>query len=152
MNEGKGSLVLFLVSKTPATTWNLLSDFNEHCSFMPNITESKIQWSEKNEVCVRYCYEKLWTESTNYLITRCYEDAMTMVWHADTERGDKRIEGINGFWKVQPYDENRTLIAFFRNVKQSGTFRSVARRLLVSPRSGAKAVRKYLDTYEQQTD
>ena len=152
VNDGQGSLVLFLVSKPPAATWNLLTDFDEHRNFMPHITESKVQWSDGNNFCIRYLYERLWTESTNYLIARCYDDAMTIVWHADMARSDKRFDGMNGFWRIQRYDENRTLVAIFRNVKHSGGVRSMAQRLLVSPRSGAKAVRSHIDSYNRQAD
>lgn len=148
----RGSLVLFLVSKPPVATWNMLTNFDEHWNYMPHVTESEVQWSDGNKLCVRYRYERLWIESTNYLYVRCDDEAMTIVWHADTERSDKRIDGMNVFWKIQRYDESRTLVAVFRNIKHSGAFTGAAQRLLVSPRSGAKAIRGHIESYNRQSD
>lgn len=152
VSGARGSLVLFLVSKPPVATWNLLCDFDEHRNYLPHVTESKVLWSDENKFCILYRYERLWMESTNYLIARCDNEAMTIVWHADTERSDKRIDGMNVFWKIQRYDENRTLVAVFRNIKHSGAFSLAARKLLVSPRSGAKAIRDYIESYNQPSD
>ena len=152
VNGGRRSLVLFLVSKPPGTTWGLLNDFDEHYTFMPRITESKIEWNRKNEYCIRYRYEILWTDSTNYLFVRCDDDTMTLVWKLDAKRSDNRLDGLNAFWSVRKYDDRRTLIAIFRNLKQSSAFNALASKLLVSPRSGAKAVRRHIESSSKQAD
>ena len=152
VNSGRRSLVLFLVSKPPVTTWSLLSDFDEHYRFMPRVTESKVEWNKKNEYYIRYRYEVLWTDSTNYLFARCDDDTMTLLWRLDAKRCDNRVDGINAFWNVQEYDDRRTLVAIFRSIKQSSALNSFASKLLVSPRSGAKAVRRHIESSSKQAD
>ncbi len=152
VNGGRGSLVLFLVSKPPVTTWSLLNDFDEHYRFMPRVTESEIQWSNKDKYCIRYRYEMLWTDSTNYLFARCDDDTMTLIWHLDAKRSDKRVDGMNAFWSIREYDDRRTLVAIFRSIKQSSAFSALASKLLVSPRSGAKAVRRHIESSSLQAD
>ncbi len=152
VDGGRGTLVLFLVSKPPVTTWDLLTDFDEHHMFMPRVTESKVQWNKKDEYCVRYRYEMLWADSTNYLLARCDAGTMTVVWRLDAKRGDNRLEGLNAFWEIERYDDRRTLVAIFRNIKYSSSFSALARKLLVTPRSGAKAVRRHIESYSEQAD
>ncbi len=152
VDGGRGTLVLFLVSKPPVTTWNLLNDFDEHHTFMPRVTESKVQWNNKEEYCIRYRYEVLWTDSTNYLFARCHANTMTLVWRLDTKRSDNRLAGLNAFWKIERYDDRRTLVAIFRNIKHASRFNALTRKLLVTPRSGAKAVRRHVESYSKQAD
>ena len=152
VDGGRATLVLFLVSKPPVTTWSLLNDFDEHYTFMPRITESEVEWNNEDEYCVRYRYEILWTDSTNYFFARCDDDTMTLVWKLDAKRSDNRVDGLNAFWSIREYDDRRTLVAIFRSLKQSSAFNALASKLLVSPRSGARAVRHHIESSMKQAD
>ncbi len=152
MSDGKGTLTLFLVSAPATTTWNLLNDFDGHDTFMPHVTESVVESIDNEEYRVRYRYKVFWTDSTDYLFVKCDADAMTLVSHADIEHSDKRLVALNGFWSVRRYDEQRTLVASFRDVELSSAISNLARKLALSPRSGPKAIRRRVESLHKKSD
>lgn len=152
LGDGRGTLVMFLVSKPPTTAWNLLNDFDNHHTFMPRVTESEVKWNNKDVYCIRYRYEVLWSDSTNYLFAQSDADTMTLLWRLDTKRCDKRLEGMTAFWKIERYDDRRTLVAIFRNLKHSSAFNALTQKLLVTPRSGARAIRRHVESYKKPAD
>ena len=141
-----GTLVLFLVSRPPDTAWAVLHDFDAHHTFMPNMAESELDSKEGDVYYVRYHYDILWTESTTYLWGTSDRDTMTLVWRFDPDRSDKRLKGLYLFWRVQKYGDGRALMAFFQHIEHTSMVNALSQKLLMSPRSTAKAVRKRVES------
>ena len=145
VDGGRGTLVLFLVSEPPERAWDVLHDFDRNHEFMPHMTGSEFQKTEGSQHHVRYDYKVLWTKSTVYLAGDSRRGDWTLIWRMLPDHSDKRLLGLNLFWHLQEF-RGRTLMAFFQNIKLSSSIGAIGQKLLVSPKSTAKAVRRRVES------
>lgn len=145
-NGGKGTLVMFLVPQSVDTAWDALHDFDGQHAYMPHMTSSKFLRNEDGRQIVRYEYDVLWTQSTTHLAGESDRETGTLVWRLAPEHSDMRLKGLNIFWRVLPYGDGRTLMAYFQNIKYSSSIGSMGSRFLVGPKNTAKAVRKQVES------
>jgi len=151
VGDGEGTLIMFLVPASEKTAWDVIHDFNGHHAYMPHMKNSVLQESTGTNHRVRYTFDVLWIKTDAMMLGESLPEQQTLIWHVVPEGTDKRLKGLNIFWRIQEYEDGRTLMAYFQNIKHSTSINSLGAKLLASPKSSARAMREEVEARSRPT-
>ncbi len=144
VEEGDSALVLFLVDAPERAVWSVLTSFEAQPEFMPHMTSAKLESRGEAAGTPRVCfaYSVLWVDSTNCFFVERRRETGTLLGVLDAEGSDDRLHGVNYFWRVQPWRDERMLLAYYQKLSYSSPFAAFGHDLFVGAGSTADAVRE----------
>jgi len=140
--SGKTDLVFVVADSPPDIAWEVITDYDAQAGFMPKMrTSERVSRGDDGVDTVCFKHRILLIGSHNCFLIRNNPDARFQTGVLDPDRHDDRLEGVNYFWYMRPWDTDRTLTVYYQRMDYSSSFSAFGHRAFVGPTQVVSAVR-----------